>query len=194
MTYHSYTSNNQIANFERNALNMEQNKSQSYLISPDQQNYINNRQNDLSFSKYNVCLLCSNQSTINPNEVDVNNLSNDELIGNREAIKNNGEAGMMGVAGLTGGIGKINGASLSTNGLKLQKQLAHEAQMGEVGTTIIRSPKLRDAGRLAEQYGGKALDWVKKTSSSYPAKDGSIMETHWHENIASGKRVEYKIK
>ena len=52
----------------------------------------------------------------------------------------------------------------------------------------------RDAGRVAQEYGGNPADWVKKTSSSYTARDGVQFETHWVENIKTGQRVEFKTK
>lgn len=76
----------------------------------------------------------------------------------------------------------------------LTKKLASEAQMSEKGFTIIKGNKLRVAESLSQKYGGNASDWVKKTSSSYKAKDGVVFETHWYENISTGQRVEYKTK
>jgi len=94
-----------------------------------------------------------------------------------------------------------NGAAkLSINAVRLATQLANEsklaaseAQIAEKGLTIIKSTELREAGRLAEQYGGKAADWVKKTSSSFEGY-GSKFETHWYENIIESIRVEFKTK
>lgn len=85
------------------------------------------------------------------------------------------------------------GAKLSTNGVKLAKQLASEAQMAEEGITIVGPGKLREAGRLAEQYGGEAADWVKKSSSSF-TNNGTTFETHWYENILNLNKVEFKTK
>lgn len=42
--------------------------------------------------------------------------------------------------------------------------------MGQVGETMAGvggCVAFRDAQRVAQQYGGNAADWVKKTSSSY---------------------------
>jgi hypothetical protein len=89
------------------------------------------------------------------------------------------------------------GAESALNGLRLNKSLASTAQMGEAGEVMAgvgaRVP-FRDAGRVAQQYGGNAADWVKKTSSSYAARDGVQFETHWVENIVTGQRVEFKTK
>ena len=80
---------------------------------------------------------------------------------------------------------------------KLNKSLASHAQLGEVGTTIAgagaRVP-FRGAERIAEEYGGNAADWVKKSSSSYTAPDGTVFQTHWIENIRTGERIEFKTK
>jgi len=89
------------------------------------------------------------------------------------------------------------GAESAINGLRLNKSLASTAQMGEAAEVMAgagaRVP-FRDAGRIAQEYGGNAADWVKKTSSSYTARDGVQFETHWVENIVTGQRVEFKTK
>lgn len=89
------------------------------------------------------------------------------------------------------------GTADTANGLRLNKSLASEAQLSETGEIMAgtggRVP-FRDAGRVAQQYGGSPADWVKKTSSSYGARDGVQFETHWVENIKTGQRVEFKTK
>ena len=93
--------------------------------------------------------------------------------------------------------GTATGAESAVNGLKLNKSLASQAQMSEAGTTMAgagaRVP-FRDAARIAKEYGGSASDWVKKSSSSHTARDGTTFETHWVENIRTGQRVEFKTK
>ncbi|MFN7813650.1 MAG: RHS repeat-associated core domain-containing protein, partial [Planctomycetia bacterium] len=93
--------------------------------------------------------------------------------------------------------GAQTGAESAVNGLKLNKSLASQAQMGEVGTTMAgagaRVP-FRGAARVAKEYGGNAVDWVKKTSSSHTARDGATFQTHWVENVRTGQRVEFKTK
>ena len=86
-----------------------------------------------------------------------------------------------------------SGAKLSSNSVKLSKQLASEAQMVERGRPIIESGKLNAGVRLAEQYGGNSFDWVKMSSSSF-TKNGTTFETHWYQNLVTGLRVEYKTK
>ena len=69
--------------------------------------------------------------------------------------------------------------------------------MGEAGKVMAgpgaRVP-FRDAPRVAKEYGGRASDWVKKTSTPHTARDGVKFETHWVENIKTGQRVEFKTK
>ena len=93
--------------------------------------------------------------------------------------------------------GDLKRASNAVDGLRLQKSLASQAQMGEAGV-IMAGPggriAFRDAPRVAQQYGGSASEWVKKTSSTYVARDGRHIETHWVENIRTGERVEFKTK
>ena len=92
-------------------------------------------------------------------------------------------------------------ASSATNGVKLGKQLASEAQMGEVlsgkGAVIAggnSGKELRAASGLAENHGGSPSDWTKVTSSSYTAKDGQQFSTHAYQNQATGQVVEPKTK
>ena len=99
----------------------------------------------------------------------------------------------IGDAGKAGRLAAKAGANLSSNGVKLAKQLASEAQMAEKGRVIIGSGTLKEASRLAHQYGGNTSDWVKKTSSSF-TKNGTTFETHWYENISNGMRTEFKTK
>lgn len=63
--------------------------------------------------------------------------------------------------------------------------------MAEKGITIIFPGKYKEGTRLAQQYGGNAVDWVKKSSSSF-TKNGSTFETHWYENISNGVRLSLK--
>ena len=77
----------------------------------------------------------------------------------------------------------------------LYKSLASQQQMGEEGITIAgkgAKREFRDVQIVANTYGGKSGDWVKKTSTSYKLPDGSRIETHWVENLKTGQREEYK--
>jgi filamentous hemagglutinin len=87
----------------------------------------------------------------------------------------------------------------SVNGLKLNKSLASESQLSELSRTgglavagAGTETTLRVAEDLAKQYGGKASDWSKVTSSSYKAADGTIFEIHAYRNSVTGKLVEPK--
>jgi len=93
--------------------------------------------------------------------------------------------------------GAATGAESAVNGLKLNKSLASQAQIGESGTTLAgvsAGVPFRDAARVAKEHGGNAADWVKKSSSSYTARDGMTFETHWVQNMRTGQRVEFKTK
>jgi hypothetical protein len=74
----------------------------------------------------------------------------------------------------------------------LKKQYTSEEQLGESGIIIVRPDELRAAPRLVQEYGGGLGDWVKKTSSSVNAPDGTHIETHWYENLKTGQKVEPK--
>ena len=83
------------------------------------------------------------------------------------------------------------------SGRNLGRQLASEQQLGEAGRAIAGAGTgvtLRDAPRLAQQYGGSADDWLKMSSSSYRGTDGLQFETHWYQNIRTGQGVEFKTK
>jgi RHS repeat-associated protein len=111
------------------------------------------------------------------------------------------DAGMLAPAAAAAmAAGAVVGAPAANNAgnvLKLKNQLASQGQMAEAGT-IMAGPggrvPFRDALRLVSEFGGKALDWVKKTSSSFTDGKGTRFETHWVENIKTGQRVEFKTK
>ena len=93
-------------------------------------------------------------------------------------------------------------ASSPVQATLLKRQLASEAQMTGPGTRIIgpgTGRELRDAPRLAREYGGDPTDYVKMTSRT-PARyqDGGgmydLFETHWYENVRTGARYEFKSK
>ena len=89
----------------------------------------------------------------------------------------------------------------TVEGLKLEKALASEAQTakvlageGEVIAGAGTKVPYRDAGRLAEQHGGKPADWQKVSGGNHVAKDGTKIETHAAQNKDIGKVVELKTK
>ncbi|TCV90941.1 VENN motif pre-toxin domain-containing protein, partial [Biostraticola tofi] len=90
-------------------------------------------------------------------------------------------------------------AHSASSGLNLNKSLASEAQLAELakngGKPVAGSgaeKTLRDAPRLAAEYGGNASDWSKITSSSYKAADGTVFEIHAYRNTVTGQMVEPK--
>ncbi|MDE0547410.1 hypothetical protein [Microbacterium sp. C7(2022)] len=91
------------------------------------------------------------------------------------------------------------GAQSVVSGTQLSLRLASEQQLGEAGTRIIgagtgRALLSQTTTRLTSQYGGVADDWAKMTSSSFTARNGLTIETHWYENLSNGLRVEPKTK
>jgi len=67
--------------------------------------------------------------------------------------------------------------------------------MSEVGKVIAGEGSktvFRNAATYARKFGGRAVDWVKKSSRSYTARDGTRFETHWVENLQTGQRVDFK--
>ncbi|TDN51584.1 VENN motif-containing pre-toxin protein [Scandinavium goeteborgense] len=107
-----------------------------------------------------------------------------------------GTAGV-GIGGVP--IGRGSNAQNSTSCLNLKKSLASETQLSELsksgGLPVAgagTNTKLRVADSLAKEYGGKASDWSKVTSSSYKAEDGTIFEIHAYRNTVTGQLVEPK--
>jgi len=113
-------------------------------------------------------------------------------------------AGQVLGSGLSGGVaifGSVVSKGASVGITQLNKQVASESQMAQVaagqGTAFAgagTSEVLRDAPRLAAQYGGVASDWAKVSSWSYKAADGARYEIHAYQHIPSGKVVEFKTK
>jgi RHS repeat-associated protein len=88
-------------------------------------------------------------------------------------------------------------ANSAADASRLAKSLASQQQMWEPGLPIAgpgTKRPFRDALRVAAEYGGKPEDWVKMTSRSYRAMDGTQFETHWVENMHTGVRVEFKTR
>ncbi|MEJ1250067.1 RHS repeat-associated core domain-containing protein [Denitratimonas tolerans] len=96
---------------------------------------------------------------------------------------------------------QADNAASAINGLNLNKQLASESQTSRIlageGEAIAGAgtdKALRDAPRLADQYGGAAGDWSKVSGGNHVAPDGTKIETHGYENKATGQIVELKTK
>jgi RHS repeat-associated protein len=92
-------------------------------------------------------------------------------------------------------IGILLPSGSAVSRLKLQKSLSSTELLAQEGRIIAGQgvgAALRQAERLASQYGGKPSDWVKKTSTARTAADGTRMQVRWFENIKTGQRVEHK--
>jgi hypothetical protein len=57
---------------------------------------------------------------------------------------------------------------------------------------IAKGKRIRDVRRLVARYGGKAANWVKKSSPVFEI-GGERFEYHWYEHPGIGK-VELKLK
>ncbi len=86
------------------------------------------------------------------------------------------------------------GATNAANAAKLSKQLGSQEGMAELlsggGKAIAgagTNAPLRDVGRLVSQYGGKAADWAKVTSTA-----PGHLQTHAYRNVVTGEVVELK--
>lgn len=87
--------------------------------------------------------------------------------------------------------------SSAVNRNQLNKQLASQDQLNQVGTDIAggtATMPFRGAQNASQQHGGNASDWVKKSSNSHQAPDGTRFETHWMENQNTGQRERFKTK
>ena len=91
-------------------------------------------------------------------------------------------------------------ASTPQSAIALAKQLASEAQLGEMAAGAGRpiadpgtATVFRDAARIAQTYGGNAADWAKMSSSGFRAADGTTFATHWVENVVTGAQAEPKV-
>jgi len=66
------------------------------------------------------------------------------------------------------------------------------------GSRVIAGPgsnsALRDAPRLAAQYGGQQSQWAKMTSTAYKVDPdtGAKLQVHWYENLTTGQIEERK--
>lgn len=81
--------------------------------------------------------------------------------------------------------------------LLLQKYLASEDQMRQHGFVIAGKKidvPIRIVNELINRYGGQEDDWVKASSTSFRAEDGTVFETHWYDSIKTQERVEIKVK
>lgn len=86
------------------------------------------------------------------------------------------------------------GAQNAANAGRLSRQLGSQEGVGELlsggGKAIAgagTNVPLRDVGRLVSQYGGKASDWAKVTSTA-----PGHLQTHAYRNVVTGEVVELK--
>ncbi len=94
------------------------------------------------------------------------------------------------------GAGKFvtKSASSSVNGLKLQKQLASQEQLGQLskgGGTVISQPA-KQANRIAAQTGRNPANIQKVSSDVRVAKDGQQIQTHSFRDASTNKLIEPK--
>ena len=111
------------------------------------------------------------------------------------------------VAAARGGVAAENvGANGAMNARNLARQLTSEEQMAQAaagkGTPLAgagTNTVLRDAPRLAKQYGGDAADRAKMGTENsvrhgVRTPGGVNFETHWYQNAKTGQVVEIKVK
>ena len=92
---------------------------------------------------------------------------------------------------------ETNAASSYGSKILLQKSLASQAQLGEVGFSgriIAMGDNIREVPRLVSTYGGQVSDWVKLSSSNFTSIDQVTFEIHWYANQALNLIVDVKTK
>ena len=96
------------------------------------------------------------------------------------------------VAGALAKVGR--GAESAVNGVKLEKQLASEAQVTELaeGGGKVLSQPAKQANRIAEQHGVDPANVQKVSSSAHTAKDGSQVQTNAFRDASTNKVIEPK--
>lgn len=102
---------------------------------------------------------------------------------------------------LRGSAASASGAEDAATARMLQKQLASEAQMGEIasggrepfaGAGVMKATA--DVDWLVARYGGRAEDRAKVKSSSFTSRDGEAFQVHACRNNGTGQVVEQKTK
>lgn len=116
----------------------------------------------------------------------------------REPSAINVAAAAIGLIPIVGDAGKT-ALKHGDEAAQLGKKLASEQQMGELAsgagkvTHGASTPRaLRQADRLAGEYGGDASSYQKVSSSSYKAADGGHLETHAFRSVETGQIIEPK--
>jgi hypothetical protein len=88
-------------------------------------------------------------------------------------------------------------ANSVASGVNLGRQLASESQVSSSGTGFAGvgcKSDFNGADAAAAKYGGGPLDWYKMSSESYEDQTGRQFETHWIENVTTGRQEEFKTK
>lgn len=86
------------------------------------------------------------------------------------------------------------GANSSVNGVKLQKQLASQEQLGQLskgGGTVISQPA-KQADRIAAQTGRNPANIQKVSSDAKVMKDGQQIQTHSFRDASTNELIEPK--
>jgi hypothetical protein len=116
----------------------------------------------------------------------------------RQAL-NTAKPGVKAEAGAAGKLG--SGADNVATYPKLRDSLASEEQLSQLkqGKGVVLAGQgskvsVRDAPRLAAQYGGEPSDWVKVSSGSFKSQNGKLFEIHAYRNVKTGQVVEPKTK
>jgi hypothetical protein len=58
---------------------------------------------------------------------------------------------------------------------------------------IAKGKRIREVRRLVAQFGGRASQWVKK-SSPRAEVDGECFEIHWYEHLGLGRFEEKQVR
>jgi|GEM_PF-3943203 len=125
------------------------------------------------------------------------------VMGTRLGVEKVQARGKFGSAGTRGPnlAGLSSGADNVATLPKLNKSLASQQQLGEIGSGggKVMAGKgggviIRDEPRLVAQHGGELGDWQKVSSSNYKASDGTSFETHGYRSAVTGEVVEPKTK
>ena len=177
-----YATDETIGNYERIALNMEK-QGGLHFVSIDLSTYLSHRNKDIWWSKFNVCILCKNEKTIESLNVNTNNLTNEELIENRNKILKNGQAGFSFLGG-------INGSPLTKVGKLTVNAFKNSVKIAGEGTKAV----LKDVKRLVATYGGDSVDWFKKSTKEFIDKAGKKYQIHYYHNEKLNLLKEGKIK
>jgi D-serine deaminase-like pyridoxal phosphate-dependent protein len=83
-----------------------------------------------------------------------------------------------------------NAAKLAASEQLLAEAISGTGKVNAIagaGTAAV----LRDAPRLAAQYGGAMGDWAKMVGRTIKV-EGHTLQIHWYENLVTGLKTEFK--